>query len=84
MAQLSRLAVTSDEEALFQKQFGDILDYMDVLTHIDVAGIEPLYSPAEHRAQPREDEAVQRQNHGRILSNAPQADADYFIVPRIV
>ena len=31
MARLSRLAVSDEEKALFARQFGDILAYMDVL-----------------------------------------------------
>ena len=35
MAQLSRLAVSDEEKALFARQFGDILAYMDVLAQVD-------------------------------------------------
>ena len=37
MAQLSRLAVSDEEKALFARQFGDILAYMDVLAQVDTA-----------------------------------------------
>ena len=51
MAQLSRLAVSDEEKALFARQFGDILAYMDVLAQVDtsaVADFEASGSPDEN------------------------------------
>ena len=84
MAELSRLRVSAEEQALFQTQFADILGYMDVLQKVDVTGVEPLYSPCTHHCVPRKDLCEQKRTHAEILSNAPLADADYFMVPRIV
>ena len=84
MAQLSRLAVSEEEKALFARQFGDILGYMDVLAGVDVRGVEPLYSPVAHVGRPREDRAENRRERAAMLANAPEDDGEYFIVPRIV
>lgn len=84
MANLSRLHVSEEEQAKFAKQFADILNYMDILQNVDVAGVEPLYSPVSHHMVPREDQAQNRRSREAILQNAPQADGEYFIVPRIV
>ena len=84
MADLSRLSVPAAEEELFARQFGAILDYMDVLNSVDVAGVEPLYSPVEHETMLRKDEAVPHRTHEEVLSNAPESDGACFVVPRIV
>ena len=84
MAKLSRLSVPAGEEELFARQFGAILDYMDVLSNVDVSGVEPLYSPVEHDTVLREDVAEQRRTHAEVLSNAPESDGNCFVVPRIV
>ena len=84
MAQLSRLAVSDEEKALFARQFGDILAYMDVLAEVDTTGIEPLYSPVQHEASLREDEARHLRSREAVLANAPHGDGEYFVVPRIV
>ena len=60
MAALSRLRVSDEEQKLFARQFGDILGYMDVLAQVDTDNVEPLYSPVQHAAQSREDQAVNR------------------------
>lgn len=84
MAQLSRLTVPAGEEELFARQFGAILDYMNVLNNVDVAGVAPLYSPVAHEAQLREDIAVPHRSHDEVLGNAPETDGAFFVVPRIV
>ena len=84
MAQLSRLTVPAEEEELFARQFGAILDYMDVLSNVDVKGVEPLYSPVEHAALLRKDEATRHRTHEEVIANAPESDGQYFVVPRIV
>ena len=84
MAALSRLAVPAGEEELFARQFGAILDYMNVLNNVDVAGVEPLYSPVAHEGALREDKAALRRTHEEVLSNAPETDGACFVVPRIV
>lgn len=84
MAELSRLRVSGEEQDLFARQFGDILGYMDVLAQVDTDNVEPLYSPVPHAAQSREDQAVNWRSREEVLGNAPEADGEYFIVPRIV
>lgn len=84
MAALSRLSVSKEEQALFARQLGDILRYMDVLAQVDTEEVEPLYSPAQHAAPAREDQAANRRTRQEILANAPEQDGEYFIVPRIV
>ena len=81
MAQLSRLAVSDEEKALFARQFGDILAYMDVLAQVDTSAVEPLYSPVTPM---RDDQPERKRRREDVLGNAPEHDEDYFIVPRIV
>lgn len=84
MAQLSRLSVSEQEQALFARQLGDILGYMDVLAKVDTSAVEPLYSPVRHESAARQDVAVQVRTRQEVLANAPEADGEYFMVPRIV
>ena len=84
MAALSRLRVSDEEQKLFARQFGDILGYMDVLAQVNTENVDPLYSPVQHVAEGREDRAVNRRAREEVLANAPEADGEYFIVPRIV
>ena len=84
MATLSRLSVSEEEQTLFARQMGDILAYMDVLARVDTSDVEPLYSPAPHPGPLRDDVSARRRDRSEVLANAPEADGEYFIVPRIV
>jgi Molecular chaperone len=59
-------------------------DSMDVLARVDTNEVEPLYSPAQHPGPLREDVAARKRERTEVLANAPEADGEYFIVPRIV
>ncbi|MDD4701614.1 MAG: Asp-tRNA(Asn)/Glu-tRNA(Gln) amidotransferase subunit GatC [Desulfovibrio sp.] len=84
MAQLSRLSVSEQEQELFARQLGDILGYMDVLARVDTSAVEPLYSPVGHESTARQDVAAHVCTRQEVLANAPEADGEYFMVPRIV
>lgn len=84
MAGLSRLQPTEDEQALFVRQFRDILEYMDILASVDTEGVEPLYSVALHGGILRGDVTAAGLDRGDALSNAPLQNGECFVVPRIV
>lgn len=84
MATLARLNIDAPTQERFARQCGDILRHMDVLTQIDTQGIEPLYSPVQHDSATRPDIATRVHDRASVLSNTPQKDDNYFVVPRVV
>jgi len=84
LARLSRLAPDEATLARLAPQCDKILQYMDVLAEVNTDGVEPLYSPAEHIIAPRQDVAEKRRTRDEVLSNAPETDGRFFVVPRIV
>lgn len=91
MAHLSRLNITPAQKDRYAQQFANILGYMDILAHVDTQNTDPLYSPALHTAQPREDNTHTHCTSEDILANAPHTNTGaipqentYFVVPRIV
>ncbi len=84
MASLARLSIDVPTQELFAKQFADIISYMDILAEVDTQGVDPLYSPSVHATPLREDAACNTPKRDAVLSNAPQSDGQYFVVPRIV
>lgn len=84
VAKLARLDLPEDKLALFAGQLGDILDYMDKLGELDTGDVRPMYSPVEHATVLRPDEPVKKYARDEVLSNAPESDGQFFIVPRIV
>ena len=84
VATLSRLDLPQDKLELFAGQLGDILDYMDKLGELDTGEVEPMYSPVSHTTVLRKDEVRKDYAREDVLSNAPEQDGQFFIVPRIV
>jgi aspartyl-tRNA(Asn)/glutamyl-tRNA(Gln) amidotransferase subunit C len=84
VAGLARLELADDKLELFAGQFNDILDYMELLGELDTEKVEPLYCPVAHESRMREDEVRKDYERDEVLSNAPDSDGRFFIVPRIV
>ena len=71
--------------ATFAEQFDGIVALMDTLAEVDTAGAEPLYWPlAAPVTPPREDAVDSHNTREELLSNAPEQDGRFFIVPKIV
>lgn len=84
VARLARLELSEEKRALFVHQLHDILSYMDTLGELDTTGVEPMYGPVDHTTVMRPDQARKEFARAEILSNAPEDDGQFFIVPRIV
>jgi aspartyl-tRNA(Asn)/glutamyl-tRNA(Gln) amidotransferase subunit C len=84
MANLARLKVTESEIDQFQSDMNKILQYMDQLSEIDTSDVQPLDHVIELPPSYRKDVANPPLNHDDALKNAPDADSDYFRVPRVI
>ncbi len=84
MANLARLRVTEEEIEQFQSDMNKILDYMELLNQVDTSDVAPLDHVIELPPNYRKDEAFPPLDHDEALKNAPDADSDYFRVPRVI
>ncbi|MDR1242854.1 MAG: Asp-tRNA(Asn)/Glu-tRNA(Gln) amidotransferase subunit GatC [Deltaproteobacteria bacterium] len=85
VGKLARLNLVETEKLeLFARQMEQIVEYMDILKSADTAGEEPLFSPMRRTAPLREDVAHLLYTRDEELANAPEKDAGFFLVPRIL
>ncbi|HCR48720.1 MAG TPA: Asp-tRNA(Asn)/Glu-tRNA(Gln) amidotransferase subunit GatC [Rhodothermales bacterium] len=84
MASLARLRLTEQEVQHYQHDLNRILAYMDQLNEVDTTGIEPMTHLQDWGNVLREDVYLNRITHEDALKNAPDADADYFRVPKVI
>jgi len=84
MANLARLKVTEGEIEQFQTDMNKILGYMELLNQVDTTGVEPLDHVIELPPNYRKDISNPPLDHDEALKNAPDADSDYFRVPRVI
>ncbi|MFQ3332420.1 MAG: aspartyl-tRNA(Asn)/glutamyl-tRNA(Gln) amidotransferase subunit C [Thalassomonas sp.] len=84
---LSRLAKLKFDEQAAEKMKGDldkIIGFVDKLSELDTAGIEPLIYLSEEVNVLRTDEIKHEVSQENALKNAPQKDSDYFKVPTVL
>lgn len=84
MAGLARLQLSEEEVKSFAEDMNDILGYMDQLSEVDTENVEPLEHVIELDSRFRKDEAKEPLSHEEALKNAPDADSDYFRVPKVI
>lgn len=84
IAVLARLELSADEKTETMKDMNRILDFMDKLNEVDTTSVEPLvYMNADVNVL-REDVVRQDITHQEGLSNAPEADQDFFHVAKVI
>jgi aspartyl-tRNA(Asn)/glutamyl-tRNA(Gln) amidotransferase subunit C len=84
VALLARLRLTNNEEAEFTEQLDRILEYMDKLNQLDSANVEPFSHASVAANAFREDKVTNQPNADALLANAPDRDATFFKVPKIL
>ncbi len=84
VAQLSKLKLTEEEVELFSKQLGDILNFIKKLEELDTEDILPFYELNQQETPMRNDIPQEGLSNEEALSNAPQSEKGFFVVPRVV
>ncbi len=84
MAGLARLQLSKKEIKSFAEDMNKILGYMELLDELDTENVEPLEHVIDLESRLRKDEAKEPLSHEDALKNAPDADSDYFRVPKVI
>ena len=84
VAQLARVSLSAEEKKLFQKQLEEIVDYVNDISSVDVAGVQPMAHSTANQNVFRRDESRAGLDRETVLKNAPLHDGRQFLVPKIV
>ena len=84
IAFLSRLKIEDDKIAAAEQEFNKILDWVEQLNEVDTDNVEPLVAVNDTELVCRKDEVVEGNQADKILKNAPAAEYDYFVVPKVL
>ncbi len=82
LAHLSRLEFSEEELKEMQGDMGKILDFVAQIDALDLSGIEPLTQMSDSVNVMREDQTKGMIQKAEALKNAPDANSDYFRVPK--
>ena len=85
LEKLSHLRIDDSKKEEVMGQLTDILGYIDNLNELDTDTLSPTFSTLEGGTPLREDKPREANEVAKdILSHAPQAKDDFFIVPAII
>lgn len=84
IAHLSRIAIDEADVARMQGELNAILAFVEQLSEIDVAGIEPMTAVTPMRMKAREDVVTDGGKSAFIVGNAPATEDGFFLVPKVV
>jgi aspartyl-tRNA(Asn)/glutamyl-tRNA(Gln) amidotransferase subunit C len=84
VAHLARIAVGENELATLQGELNSILGFVEQLSEVDVAGIEPMTSVTPMVMKMRADVVSDGGYPDKIVANAPMAEDHFFVVPKVV
>ena len=84
VARLARLRLTEEERETMTSQLDAILGYMDKLSLLDTAGIEPTTTVIPMVSVMRDDVVRPSLSQEDALANAPDREDVFFRVPRII
>jgi aspartyl-tRNA(Asn)/glutamyl-tRNA(Gln) amidotransferase subunit C len=88
IAELARLELTTEETELFTAQLSSIIQHVEKLNEIDTEQVPPMShcTPAEGDTEyAKRDDLVQPGLGQKLaLENAPDSEAGYFRVPRVI
>lgn len=84
IATLARIRVPEDELDALTGELSGILDWVERLGEVDVAGAAPMTSAVETTLYRREDTVSDGGYPDKVLANAPERAMDFFTVPKVV
>ena len=84
VAKLARLSLDEKEKVEYCEQLDKILEYMDELEQVDTTDIKPMSHPVEMKNVFREDEVNASSLADDIISNAPEKEARFFKVKKVI
>jgi aspartyl-tRNA(Asn)/glutamyl-tRNA(Gln) amidotransferase subunit C len=84
IAHLARMAVAEEEIEHLQGELNAILAFVEQLSEVDVAGVEPMTSVIPTQLKKREDKVTDGDIPDDIIRNAPATEGHFFLVPKVV
>ncbi len=84
IAKLARLEIAPEDKENVIKDLSKILSFMEKLNELDTTGVEPLVYMSDGTNITRNDVVKEVITHEEALQNAPDHDADYFKIPKVI
>lgn len=88
LARLSRLTLSEDEIAQYQKELSEILAYVEQLDAVDVSELKPTYQisglTSDDDNATRDDQVTDQVAQSELLKNVPTTEGELIKVKRMI
>ena len=84
IAKLARIALEEERVAPMMAELNGILAWVAQLEEVKVEGVAPMTSVVAQKLKMREDKVTDGGYAGALMKNAPQAEDNFFVVPKVV
>jgi len=84
LAELAKLQFDEKGKEAIKGDLEKMLKFIEKLQEVDTTGVEPMIYVNEETNVFRKDEIVPSITKKEALENAPNADSDYFKVPKVI
>ena len=84
VAHLARIRIREDEMDVLSGELNKILAMIEQLNEAKTDGVEPMTSVIDMQMPEREDKVTDGGIPEKILANAPEQTAGFFVVPKVV
>ena len=84
VARLARIRIDEDRVEELAAELSGILSWIEQLGDVDTDGVQPMASTEAVSLPLREDVVTDGGDPAKVLANAPRADRNFFVVPKVV
>jgi len=84
VARLARIRTSEAEAEVLSVELSKIMTMIEQLNEVNTDGVEPMTSVIEMEMPGREDRVTDGGIPEKILANAPEQTAGFFVVPKVV
>ena len=82
-AQLARLELSDEETRRFERAVVQMLEYFSKMREFDVEGLPPTAQMTETN-RTRQDRAIANEDTAALLSNAPELEDRFIVIPNVL
>ena len=84
IGRLARIRIEEGEVAAYQDELNAILGFVEQLDVVNVDGVEPMTSVTPMTLRRRDDVVSDGNYPELIVKNAPLAEDNFFMVPKVI
>ncbi len=84
IARLARIHVPEEKRAALAGELSNILGWVEQLGEVDTDNVAPMTSVVEMRLPERDDVITDGGCRDDVLANAPETEAGFYVVPKVV